>query len=63
MAIIKSRFTLRLNLIDHAKISKIAEIENRSLNNMVATLIKNEIQRYEKENGEITITDEDLYIE
>ncbi|MGN0618433.1 MAG: hypothetical protein ACI4J7_05365 [Ruminiclostridium sp.] len=63
MAIIKSRFTLRLNLIDHAKISKIAESEDRSLNNMISTLIKKEIQRYEKENGEITITDEDLYIE
>ncbi|MGN0655473.1 MAG: hypothetical protein ACI4KR_01645 [Ruminiclostridium sp.] len=63
MAIIKSRFTLRLNLIDHAKISKIAESEDRSLNNMISTLIKKEIQRYEKENGEIPITDEDLYIE
>lgn len=63
MAIIKSRFTLRLNLIDHAKINKIAESEDRSLNNMISTLIKKEIQRYEKENGEIIITDEDLYIE
>lgn len=31
MAIIKTSFTLRLNLIDHAKIKKIAESQNRSM--------------------------------
>lgn len=60
MAVIKSQFTLRLNLDDHAKIKKIAETENRSMTNMIETLIKQKIQQYEKENGEIILTDEDL---
>lgn len=63
MAIIKSQFTLRLNLTDHAKIKKIAESENRSLTNMIETLVKTKIQQYEKEYGEIEITDEDLSAE
>ena len=60
MAVIKSQFTLRLNLADHAKIKKIAEEENRSITNMIETLVKKEIKRYEDENGEIELTDEDL---
>ena len=60
MAVIKSQFTLRLNLSDHAKIKKIAEEENRSITNMIETLVKKEIKRYEEENGEIELTDEDL---
>jgi len=35
MAIIKSQFTLRLDLETHAKIKKLAEKENRSLTNMI----------------------------
>lgn len=60
MAVIKSQFTLRLNLDDHAKIKKIAETENRSMTNMIETLVKQKIQQYEKENGEIILTDEYL---
>ena len=60
MAVIKSQFTLRLNLDDHAKIKKIAETENRSMTNMIETLVKQKIQQYEKENGEIILTDEGL---
>ncbi|MBR5087823.1 MAG: hypothetical protein IK093_00185 [Ruminiclostridium sp.] len=60
MAVIKSQFTLRLNLTDHAKIKRIAEEENRSITNMIETLVKKEIRRYEEENGEIQLTDEDL---
>ena len=63
MAVIKSQFTLRLNLTDHAKIKKIAESENRSMTNMIEALIKQKIQQYEKENGEIELTNEDLSIE
>lgn len=63
MAVLKSQFTLRLNLNDHAKIRKIAENENRSLTNMIETLVKREIQRYEDENGEIVLTDEDISLE
>ncbi len=50
MAVIKTSFTLRLNLIDHAKIRKIAEGENRSMTNMIETLVKEKIKKYEKEN-------------
>ncbi|MCM1271222.1 MAG: hypothetical protein NC247_11485 [Ruminococcus flavefaciens] len=63
MAVIKSQFTLRLHLDDHAKIKKIAENENRSMTNMIETLVKQKIKQYENENGEIKLTDEDLSIE
>ena len=62
MPVLKSRFTLRLDLTDHAKIIKIATAENRSMNNMIETLIKQKIKEYEQENGEIVLTDEDLYV-
>jgi hypothetical protein len=60
MAIIKTSFTLRLNLIDNAKIKKIAESQNRSMTNMIETLVEEKIKEYEKENGEIELTDEDI---
>lgn len=63
MSVIKSQFTLRLDLIDHAKIKKIADKENRSMTNMIETLIKKEIIRYEKDFGEIILTDEDTTLE
>lgn len=63
MPVLKSRFTLRLDLIDHAKIVKIADSENRSLNNMIETLVKQKIKEYEQNNGEIVLTDEDLSLE
>ena len=56
MAVIKTQFTLRLNPIDHAKIKKIAEIENRSMTNMIETLIKQKIKQYESRNGEIPVS-------
>ena len=31
----------------------IAEHENRSMTNIIETLVKNEINQYEKDNGEI----------
>ena len=46
MAVIKTQFTLRLSPIDHAKIKKIAEIENRSMTNMIETLIKQKIAHH-----------------
>lgn len=62
MSVIRNQFTLRLLAVDHAKIKKIADRENRSLTNMIETLVKNEIKRYETEHGEIELTDEDLSI-
>ena len=46
--------------IDHAKIKKIAESQNRSMTNMIETLVKEKIKEYEKENGEIELTDEEI---
>lgn len=63
MAIIKPPFSLRLNEIDFIKIKKIAAFENRSMNNMIETIIKQKIQQHENENGEIQITEEDLGLE
>ena len=63
MAVIKSNFTMRLDPVTHYKIKKIAESEMRSLTNMIEYLIAKEISRYEKENGEITYTDEDIFTE
>ena len=63
MPVIKSQFTLRLDLIDHAKIKKIAKEENRSMTNMIETLVKQEIRRYEDSNGEIILNDYDLSLE
>ena len=63
MPIIKSQFTLRLDLTVHAKIKKIALQESRSLTNMIEYLIKKEIRAYEAEHGEIEVTDEDLALE
>lgn len=63
MAVIKSQFTLRLDIISHAKIKKIATKESRSLTNMIEYLVKKEIEAYEAENGEIVLSDEDLSIQ
>lgn len=63
MAVIKSNFTMRLDPVTHYKIKKIAESEMRSLTNMIEYLIAKEISRYEKENGEISYTDEDIFTE
>jgi hypothetical protein len=62
MPVIKTQFTLRLELIDHAKIKKIAELENRSMTNMIETLVKKEISKYEQTHGEIEISEEDISI-
>jgi len=63
MPVIKSQFTLRLDLKVHAKIKKIASEESRSLTNMIEYLIKKEIGSYESVHGEIAITEEDLSLE
>ena len=63
MAIIKSQFTLRLDLKVHAKIKKIAEIESRSMTNMIEYLIKKEISSFEAKNGEMFLSDGDLSLE
>ena len=61
MAVIKTQFTLRLSLESHAKLKKIAVEEDRSMTNMIEYLVKREIARYERENGPIEVTEEDLF--
>lgn len=63
MAVIKIQFTLRLSPVTNAKIKKIAANENRSMTNMIDYLIQKEIRRYETENGEIPLTEEDVSLE
>ena len=63
MAVIKSQFTLRLDLKIHAKIKKIAERESRSMTNMIEYLIKKEIASFELKNGELILSEEDLSLE
>ncbi|HIV86399.1 MAG TPA: hypothetical protein H9900_06305 [Candidatus Monoglobus merdigallinarum] len=63
MAVIRTQFTLRPHTINHAKIKKIAASESRTMTNMIEFLIKKEIARYESENGEIPVTDDDIYLE
>ena len=63
MAVIKSQFTLRLDLKTHAKIKKISDETSRSMTRMIEYLIKEEIKAYEKQHGEIVLSEEDLYIE
>ena len=63
MSSLRTQFTMRMDATNHAKIKKISEAESRSMANMIEYLIKKEIARYEKENGEILITEEDLYPE
>ena len=60
---LRTQFTMRMDALNHAKIKKISEAESRSMANMIEYLIKKEIARYEKENGEIPITEEELYPE
>ncbi len=62
MAVIKTQFTMRLDIKTQAKLQKIAQLENRSMTNMIDTLIKREIERYEEAHGEIQLTDDDISI-
>lgn len=62
MAVLKTQFTLRLDLEVHSKLKKIAEEDHRSMTNMIEHILLQEIKRYEKENGVIEVTDEDLFL-
>lgn len=61
MAVDKIQFTLRLNPIIYAKIKKIAKEDNRSISNMLEYVIIKYIKSYENKNGEIKLTDYDIY--
>ena len=60
MADTKTQFTLRLPDTVHIKIKKIAKHKKRSMTNYIELLLEKEIGRFEKKNGEILITEDDL---
>lgn len=62
MSVMKAHISLRLELEKNAKIKYIAKKECRSTASKINYLIQQEIDRYEAENGEIPISDDDLYI-
>ena len=51
----KIQFTLRLGGDNYAKIRQIARANFRSTTNMIEFLIKAEIDRFEQENGPISL--------
>lgn len=55
MSAIKTQYTLRLNNLTYSKIQKIADENNLPLANMVVCIIKQYINTYENEYGEIEI--------
>ncbi|MDI6678902.1 hypothetical protein QMA02_24160 [Bacillus wiedmannii] len=59
MATNKKAFTLRLQEDNFKKIQYISETEHRSVANKIEVLIIEEIKKYEQENGEINIEDEE----
>lgn len=63
MASIKVQVSLRLDPLIYCKMKKLCTDEHRSLNNMIEAVLIDKIKSHEKENGEIVITDEELYLE
>ena len=59
----KSSFLIRLSDTDKAKIRWIAAKDSRSMTNMIDYPIQKEIRRYEAENGEIPLSEEDVSLE
>ena len=62
MAVIKSQFTLRLNVEPQAKMRYIAKTQNRSLTNMIECIILDKIKEYESEHGVIILTEEETSV-
>jgi len=61
MAIRKIQTGLRIHEILYAKIRYLSAKEKRSLNNMIEYVLQQYVEKYEAENGEISVSDEDLY--
>ncbi len=61
MVDLKRDFTTRMPLMVHAKLKFIAGQESRTINNMLVHLAQEKIKRYEKANGKIEISEEELY--
>ena len=62
MPVLKIQTTMRLKPVTYAKLKKIAIDDNRSVSNLIEHLINQKIRIYEKKNGEILLTEEEIYI-
>lgn len=62
MPVLKIQTTMRLKPVTYTKLKKIAIDDNRSVSNLIEHLINQKIKIYEKENGEILLTEEEIYI-
>ncbi|MCL2077249.1 MAG: toxin-antitoxin system HicB family antitoxin [Oscillospiraceae bacterium] len=60
MDLTKKQTNLRIDEILHAKLKIIAAKERRSANNMMEYFIAKSIEKYETENGEIILTEDDV---
>lgn len=61
MAVIRTQFSLRLDPIVYAKLKKIAKEDNRSVSNLIDYIIKQCINEYESKNGDIVLSEKDIY--
>lgn len=53
------RYTLRINRHLFAKFRYVAEYEGRSANKEIERMLKQRVEKFEKENGEIPVKDSD----
>lgn len=58
MAIAKIQTGLRLDETTYGKLKTLSAAENRSINNLVETIIKQYLTDYEKLNGTVPIAEE-----
>ena len=58
MARERHKAILRLDPVVHAKLKYIAQQEDRSINNMIEQILRRYIEDYEKEHGEIPVSQE-----
>ena len=58
----KTPYTFHINDLTLAKIKQIAKAETRSVSNLIEHLCRMCVIEFEKNNGEITVGDEDYVI-
>ena len=56
----KRPFTFRCDDVCYAKIRKIAELDHRSMSNLLERLCCVEIENFEREHGQLQLAEEDL---
>ena len=54
-------FCVRMDDECYAKLRKLAKRESRSMSNLVLHLCRQKLEEYEREHGELTVSDEELY--